>query len=94
MTSRIRLARNVAGKRFVNSATPDELANIYDICFNAVSKARQFKGGETVRMSEISDLGRGMLIEQKMISRELPSGSPASGVYYSKDNSLSAMINE
>ena len=94
MTSRIRLARNIAGKRFANSASPDELANIYDICFNALSKARQFKGGECVKMSEISEFGRAMLIEDKLASRELPAGSPASGVFYSADYSLSAMINE
>lgn len=94
MTSRVRLARNMAGQRFANSATDDELTSIYNACFNAVSKARQFKGGETVRMSEISELGRGLLLEDRLISRELPSGSPTSGVFYSEDASMSAMINE
>ena len=94
MTSRIRLARNVAGMRFANSASPDELTKIYDICFNALSKVRQLKNRVSVKMSEISELGRSMLIEDKLISRELPAGSPASGVCYSTDNHLSAMINE
>ena len=94
MTSRIRLARNMARQRFVNSASPDELTGIYNVCFNALSKARQFSGGENVKMSEISDIGRGILIEDRLASKELPLGSPTSGVYYSKDFSMSAMINE
>ena len=94
MTSRVRLARNMAGQRFTNSATPDELTGIYNACFNAISKVRQFKGGENVKMSEISELGRGLLLEDRLISRELPFGVPTSGVFYNEDTSMSAMINE
>ncbi len=94
MTSRIRLARNVAGVRFPQAASPDEQSKILDTCFNALSKVAKFKGGEFVKMSEISEFGRGILIENRLASRELPYGSPASGVYYSSDFSVSAMINE
>ncbi len=94
MMSRVRLARNVMGYRFSNAAAPDELAKVFDACFKSLSKVRKFQDGEFVKMSEISEFGRGILIENRIASRELPSGSPASGVYYSKDMSVSAMINE
>ncbi len=94
VTSRIRLARNLAHSRFANSASPEELSAIFDKCVHALSKVRKFKDGRLVRMSEISDFGKGMLMEERHVTRELLMAADFAGVYISKDGKASAMINE
>lgn len=45
-------------------------------------------------MSEISDFGKSMLVEERHATRELAGATENAGVYISKDGAASAMINE
>lgn len=94
MTSRIRLARNLAHTRFSNAASCGELAEVFEKCADALSKTGKFKGGRLVKMSEISDFGKSMLVEERHATRELAGATENAGVYISKDGAASAMINE
>ena len=94
MTSRIRLARNLAHSHFANAASPEELSSIFDKCVSALSKVSKFRGGRLVKMSEISEFGKGLLVEERHATRELVNATDFAGVYISKDGATSAMINE
>lgn len=94
MTSRIRLARNLAHSHFANAASPEELSSIFEKCASALSKVSKFRGGRLVKMSEISEFGKGILVEERHATRELVGASDSAGVYISKDGATSAMINE
>ena len=94
MTSRIRLARNLAHSHFANAASPEELSSIFEKCASALSKVPKFRGGRLVKMSEISEFGKGILVEERHATRELVGASDSAGVYISKDGATSAMINE
>lgn len=94
MTSRIRLARNLAGLRFSNAADSADLSRVFEKCAAALAKTRKFKGGTLVKMSEISDFGKGILLEERHATHELVRASEHAGVFISKDGTASAMINE
>ncbi len=95
MMSRIRLARNLSGEKFPNSANERELERIYNRCIKALLKAGKFKGGEVFNMGDLSDFNREMLLENRRVSKELLSeGGAFRGVVVSKDLSAAAMINE
>ncbi len=94
ISSRIRLARNLAGERFPNSADNNALKRILKNCCEVLSKLPKFRDGIFYEISEISDFSREMLVEDRSISRELSGGGAGRGVYVSKDFSASVMINE
>ena len=94
MTSRIRLARNIAGRRFANAATREALEEVFDSCAKVLSGLRKFRDGELYRINDLSEFSRTMLFEDRSISKELLEGGAGRGVYVSKDGSASAMINE
>ena len=94
ITSRIRLARNLAGHKFANAASREEMGEILRVCAEALGKTRKFKNGAFFNMSEISDISRELLFEDRAISRELAENTDFKAVFVSKDKNTSAMINE
>lgn len=94
ITSRIRLARNLAGHRFSNSASREEMLEIFHACATALEKVKKFKGGSFFNIAEISGFTRELLLEDRAISRELAENTGAKAVFVSKDKNTSAMINE
>lgn len=94
ISTRIRLARNLAGKKFVNALSKLELLNVLDICESAFAGVRKFAGGRFYRVEEMSELNRNMLVEDRLASRELVENNQARGLYVSADNSCAAMVNE
>ncbi len=94
ITSRIRLARNLAGHKFANAASLDEMREILRVCADALGKTKKFKNAAYFNMSEISDFSRELLLEDRAISRELTENTEAKAAFVSKDKRTSAMINE
>jgi len=93
MTSRVRLARNVAGARFPNAASEADLSRVFDECAAALLKIKGAKRAMIARMSDLTEFWREMLIEDRIASRELPAAR-TSGVFYAPKSPVSAMINE
>lgn len=95
ISSRVRLARNLAGERFVNSADSQTLRRVYEVCVRALGAARRLKAGTLYRIDELSQSERMELFEERKISSDLLSAdvSPR-GLYLSADGMSGAMINE
>ncbi|MBE7539412.1 MAG: protein arginine kinase [Opitutaceae bacterium] len=94
LMTRIRLARNLAGRSFPGWADSDQRAEILAACRGAVSAAAQMKRSLSVGISEMDDLQKQVLVERHLISRELSGSKSGSGVVINKDQTISVMINE
>lgn len=94
LMTRVRLARNLAGRSFPGWADKDERAAVVETCRNAVSSAPQMKRGLFVGIADLSELERQILVERHLISREHAAKSAGSGLVLNRDETLCFMINE
>lgn len=94
LMTRIRLARNLAGKPFPGWAKEKERAAILDTCRQAIVEAPQMKRSLSTTVDELSELERQILVERHLISRELSGAKTGAGVVISKDQAFSVMVNE
>lgn len=94
LSTRIRLARNLAGFAFPGWAKPEVRREIADLCLKAVAEIPAMKNSVTVKIEETGDLEKQILFERHLISRELMSSRSGSGVVVGKDQSCVIMVNE
>lgn len=94
MSSRIRLARNLAGEVFSPILTDEGKSEILSKVSSVLSGIRKFEGGLAIDISKASELDGELLCENNMISRELLAAKGARGAFISKDATTSVMVNE
>jgi protein arginine kinase len=94
LMTRIRLARNLAGKSFPGWAREAQRAEVLEACREALMATAPMKRGASAAVSELTDLEKQMLVERHLISRELSGSAAGSGVVINKDQTVSVMINE
>lgn len=94
ISSRIRLARNVAGEFFPSRNSAPERRAIMEGCVAALSGVRKFQSGQFLNLEELEPSDLEILVERNMMSRELANAEGARGVYVGSDCSSSVMINE
>ena len=94
VSSRIRLARNLSGFRFLSKAGRDEAGDVERRLFEAIT-ACDF-GRETfyVDIDKSDPLDRQFLVERHLISRQHADGEGSRGVAISTTETLALMINE
>ena len=76
ISTRIRLARNLAGFPFPNAASPEEKQQVCDLITSAVrdSRALDFDGEHSeFAPGELDDTGRQLLVERRLASKEFVS---------------------
>lgn len=94
LSTRVRLARNIAGHHFPGWASPaDKAALLEDIC-SAILPLEPLEGAALFRMGDLPDNDRTVLVESHLISRELAKSSEGSGALIDSATGLSIMINE
>lgn len=93
LSTRIRLARNLEGYPFPGWAKPAQRQEIAQKCWEALEKLPRFKKGHFLKMNELSDMDRAVLVERHLVSKELASGKSGAAVI-SRDQTSSVMINE
>jgi protein arginine kinase len=94
LMTRIRLARNLAGRPFPGWARPPQRAQVLEICREALAATPPMKRSLSIGVSELSELEKQILVERHLISRELSGAQQGSGVVISKDQAFSVMVNE
>jgi protein arginine kinase len=94
VSSRIRLARNLAGHRFLNSCSNEEKAEIVEKLKSVLMSLDL--GGEVfyVSVDKESDLTRNFLVERHLISRHHAMATGPRGAVIAKNESFTAMVNE
>lgn len=94
ISSRIRLARNLKGRKFANCANTRQITDIYNRCVEGVRASGKMRGARLYNMGSISDYDRDMLLETRAISKELDVVDAAKGAFVSDDGCVSVFINE
>jgi len=94
LSTRIRLARNIAGEAFPGWADSSQQETVLQTCLDNLSPLTAFSEGLFLKISDLTELEKQVLLERRMVSRELIEASEGTGVCIAPDQSLSVMINE
>jgi len=94
LSSRVRLARNIANFPFPSRSDADSREKIISFVQSAVEKSPDLKEGLMVNCSELDELDRTFLVERHLISLEFTSGREFSGLVIGEKENTSVMINE
>ena len=94
VSSRIRLARNLKGKKFAPCANSRQLEDIYQTCSEALSKVSRLRDAREYNMASVSELDREFLAETRAISKELDTSALGRGAFVLPDGLTSVFINE
>ena len=94
LTTRVRLARNLAGRPFPGWAKEAQRSDMLSEGVAAVASLPAMKKGLSLTIDELSDLEKQILVERHLISRELSTAKKGSGVVISRDQGTAVMINE
>jgi protein arginine kinase len=94
ISSRVRLARNLAAFPFTNRASAYQKAEIEGLLRDRVAKLELDPRLDYVNVPGLSPLDRQFLVERQLISRELASAEGPRGVAVGPKETVSLMINE
>jgi len=94
ISTRIRLARNVAGYPFLRRMTPDQRRDVQSHVRRAIDDLGVFGDICFLELDDTSHIDRQFLVERHLISRELAGGEGIRGVAFGHDEAESMMINE
>lgn len=94
LSTRIRLARNVRGFRFPNWAEKSQRQAIFETCTAQLAQLPMLKKGLILDLKTLSPLERQILVERRLVSRELADREAGAGVCIAKDQRIAIMVNE
>lgn len=94
LTSRVRLARNLANAPFPGWAKKKERQKVRDSLQSTVESLPGMKDGFSHELSELEPLQKQVLVERHLISREQAARNEGSGSVVNRKQTLSLMINE
>jgi protein arginine kinase len=94
MSSRIRLARNLADFPFVRRCTDIDRANIESTVRERLSGDPKFSAATFVNVADLDTIDRQFLVERQLISRELADAEGARSVAMDHGDNFSVMVNE
>ena len=99
ISTRVRLARNLAGHLFCNLAEPSELHQIAAMVEDAASdlgksEVLPLRNISTIKLDSLDDLERELLIERHLISRELAEKNGTGKAIVGEKEVVSIMLNE
>ncbi len=94
ISSRIRLARNLADFPFVRRCHDVDRTSIEKLLRSSLTGIEHLREHLYVDVQSLSPIDRQLLVERQMISRELADGSGARGALIGNDETFSVMINE
>lgn len=94
LSTRIRLARNLSGEAFPGWAKLSQRQGALNRCVDSLSLIDNFKDALFLQISDLNELERRVLVERRLISRELAEREEGGGVFITPNQQLSVMINE
>lgn len=94
ISSRVRLARNLAGYPFLSKATEPQRSEIARTLSDKITTAELGHQMFYVDISDSSDLDRQVLVERHLISRQHAEAEGSRGVVVSTSEQFALMINE
>lgn len=94
ISSRIRLARNLAEFPFIRRCNDADRLAIEKLVRERLQKVTQWGEVQYIDVSSLGTLDRQFLVERQLISRELADGKGARGVAIDEQETFAVMVNE
>lgn len=94
ISSRIRLARNIAGTTFLSRCTRTQRAECEERARHAIVDAKLADRVLYVNLEKSPELDRQLLVERHLISKPHAAAEGARGVAITEDETVSIMVNE
>jgi protein arginine kinase len=94
MSSRVRLARNVAQFPFVSRATEQDRADVEKFLRDRIARSPAGAALEYIDVGGLAEVDRQFLVERQLISRELAEAQGARAVAIDGREQVSLMVNE
>src|SRR5574341_500425 len=94
ISSRIRLARNVARFPFLSRANAKQKKELEEVVRDKIKEADIAPDLCYINLADISPVDRLFLVERHLISREHAGGEGERGVAFGKSETISLMVNE
>lgn len=94
ISSRIRLARNLADFPFIRQCSADDRTNLQKIVRDRIGTIDDWDQTYFASLDEMSEVDRLFLVERQLISRELADAEGSRAVAIDPDEEHSVMINE
>ncbi len=94
ISSRIRLARNLSNIPFPGWAKSKQKREVLSKCREVVEGFQPFKGGLFVKMEDLTELEKLILVERHLISKELTQSAEAGAMAVDSRQARVIMINE
>jgi protein arginine kinase len=94
LSSRVRLARNLAEVPFTSRASDRELGDVERVVLKATLGTSPFRGGLAVRWGTTSSMERMLLAERHLVSQDLVQSEGARAVLLSPSEEASLVVNE
>ena len=94
ISSRIRLARNVAGFPFLARADHVQRREIYRLLRDSIDRAHVADDLTFIDLEGIDEMDRQVLVERHLISKQHAEAEGSRAVAFSKEETVSLMINE
>ena len=93
-STRVRLARNLAGRSFPQRASAAARRAVLEASLEAARASRLFARGHYLKTAALTPLEKNFLTERHHISHKLASDERAGAVVVNNDENLSVMVNE
>ncbi|MFQ5498848.1 MAG: protein arginine kinase [Candidatus Zixiibacteriota bacterium] len=94
LSTRVRLARNIAGCPFPASADAETKQRVVSYFDSTLARSKLLGDGGYHKASDIEDLDKDFLIERHLISPAFLNGDEAKALYIDSDEQVSIMVNE
>jgi protein arginine kinase len=94
ISTRVRLARNIAGCVYPPSADKETQKRVVDYFDSTSTRSKLLSEGQHHKVSDITKLDRDFLIERHLISPAFLSGNLSKALFIGADERVSIMVNE
>jgi len=94
LSSRVRLARNIRGLRYPNSADSETMRKVVNYVGTAIERSAVLDSAGFIKSAELNPLARDFLVERHLISPTFLEDESNKALYVDEDERTSIMINE
>ena len=94
LSTRVRLARNIAGCRFPESADDDTRKRVINYFDSCLARSKVLGSGDYYKASDIDQLDQNFLIERHLISPAFLNGETFKALFIDPEARISIMVNE
>lgn len=94
LSTRVRLARNIAGCRFPESADEDTRKRVINYFDSCLARSKMLSAGQYHKATDINELDRNFLIERHLISPAFLNGETFKALFINSEERVSVMVNE